>query len=365
MRGRMSTCLSGLLLMLAWIASARAGTLTVATVNLGGGLWEYDLTLTDPYSFPLSGLNILQADTLFGLDSSSTITAPPGWDFFAPLPPVVDELNFFSLSSASDAQPGVPLAGFSFDSVTDPSTLPGALGFDVINADTGAQVPEPGSWLLLTTACLVLASLFAVRHAGVADRWRIRSTMRTIRWLLFVVLIAPLPARGDVITITLDPRSRTSVLEGTQGSVVFDITFNATVIEDAIGINPSPTLVSGDPTDNPTSFFGATSNCTGPIVPGYSCVFAVGFNTPPADDVFVPPDPDEGDWNVTGFVNYHTASDPTIITITSAPVLVIVADAPEPGTFILFGGALGLLSMIRLIRARMSQSPTPPRRTSW
>ena len=33
------------------------------------------------------------------LDQTNTISALAGWSFFAPLPPFVDELNFFSLVS--------------------------------------------------------------------------------------------------------------------------------------------------------------------------------------------------------------------------------------------------------------------------
>jgi hypothetical protein len=156
-------CVYALMLTLSATGSTWADILTATTINLGGGEWRYNLTLDDPYSFPLSGLNILQANTLFGLDLGSTISTPAGWDFFAPLPPLVDELNFFSLSSASDAKPGIPLVGFSFDSATDPSTLTGPIQFDVINGITGTQVPEPSGRVPLGLLVLGAAALMKRR----------------------------------------------------------------------------------------------------------------------------------------------------------------------------------------------------------
>lgn len=151
-----------LALTLATCTAACADVLTVTTTNLGGGMWKFDLTLTDPYPFPLSGLNILYANTLFGLDSNSVIAVPPGWDFFPPIPGVVDELTNFSLSSTSDAQPNIPLPDFSFDSATDPSTLKFPIPFDVVNGVTGTQVPEP-ELMPMVLICLSVATMLKQR----------------------------------------------------------------------------------------------------------------------------------------------------------------------------------------------------------
>ena len=139
---------------------ARAGFVTWSATDLGGGLFEYDLTLHNPYSVPVSGLNLLHANTEFGLDQFSMITAPPGWDFFAPLPPLVDELNYFSLSPANDVAPLGALGGFSFQSTRDPSTVTdSAFAADLINGLTGKQIPipEPNPEFLAGGVLLVLA----------------------------------------------------------------------------------------------------------------------------------------------------------------------------------------------------------------
>lgn len=139
-----------LCLLAASVFLAAASTLNVTTSDLGGGLFRYDLTLTNTYDQPLSGLNLIHAGSAFGVDFTSTIMAPANWDFFAPLPPLVDELNFFSLDSTSDLPIGGSLSGFSFDSFTAPSSLPsGAFAFDVIGGTTGTQLPEASTTLML------------------------------------------------------------------------------------------------------------------------------------------------------------------------------------------------------------------------
>ena len=149
-----------IMLMLAAWRPASATPLQFTVDNLGGGLFQYNLTLNDPFSEPLSGLNILHANTVFGLDNTSVIGAPAGWDFFAPLPLVVDELNFFSLSPATDVPIGSSLGGFFFQSTTDPATLgPGDFTFDVIGGTSGKQLSVPDqtdSWCLLSTSLVCL-----------------------------------------------------------------------------------------------------------------------------------------------------------------------------------------------------------------
>ena len=125
--------LSGTILLLLLLpAPSRAG-LIVTTTALGGGVFQYDLTIANTDLInpntglpePIAGLNLLKGFSVFGLDSSSTITAPAGWMFFAPDPgiPLMNELNFFSLDPLFDVPIGVSLGGFSFESLTDPATL--------------------------------------------------------------------------------------------------------------------------------------------------------------------------------------------------------------------------------------------------
>lgn len=152
--------------VLALSSPARAGVVTWTSTPLGGGTFLYELTLNNEFAVPVSGLNLLHANTAFGLDFSSTIGAPAGWSFFPPLPPLVDELNFFSLSPSSDVVPGGSLGGFSFESNRDPSTLLGnEFVADLINANNGSQIPEPPVLALLEGACLVLGLRRWIRHA--------------------------------------------------------------------------------------------------------------------------------------------------------------------------------------------------------
>lgn len=134
-----------------------------SVTDLGGGLFEYDLVVdNDGGGEGLSGLNILHGGSVFGLDGTSTIGEPAGWSSFSPLPPLIDDLNYFSLSTGSDIPIDGSLGGFSFQSTTDPGTL-SADDFAVegIGADSASQIdlgiaqllPEP------STLALVLAGL--------------------------------------------------------------------------------------------------------------------------------------------------------------------------------------------------------------
>lgn len=169
--------------MLVALALAAAGTAASAipvvlydVTDLGGGLFQYDLTLDNSGGLePLAGLNVLHGDTVFGLDDGSTISAPSGWIYLAPVPSLLDDLNYISLGSGTDVTPDESLGGFSFVSATDPDTLTGddfhveGIGADSasqIDLGTAVLVPEPA------TAGLVLGGLWGL--AGLAARERRR-----------------------------------------------------------------------------------------------------------------------------------------------------------------------------------------------
>lgn len=148
---------------------------TYSASDLGGGMFEYDLTIHNdggagPENGPVIGLLVLHGDTVFGLDDTSPITAPTDWGFFAPLPGLVDSLDFFSLAASADVPVDDVLTGFSFKSATDPASLAGdnfaveAVAFDAdgnaVQVPMGnASVPEPGSLILLAGSVLALIAV--------------------------------------------------------------------------------------------------------------------------------------------------------------------------------------------------------------
>lgn len=128
--------------------------------DLGGGLFQYNLLLDNQGgSEPLSGLNILNGNSLFGLDGSSVVGVPADWSFFAPFPPFVDDLDFFSLNAAADIPIDGELGGFFFQSTLDPVVVKssgfavegiGAISASQIALDNARFVPEPPTLLLLS-----------------------------------------------------------------------------------------------------------------------------------------------------------------------------------------------------------------------
>jgi hypothetical protein len=173
--GRMRTALLAGVVALATSAPALALPIVRYTVSdLGGGIWEYQLTVdNDGGAEPLSGLNVLYANSVFGLDDQSVIGTPSGWMAFAPLPPFADDLNYFSLQQPTDVPVDGVLSGFSFQSGTDPDTLTGGdFGVEGIGADSALQidlgvallVPEPASAILLALGMAGL-SLRRRRHS--------------------------------------------------------------------------------------------------------------------------------------------------------------------------------------------------------
>ena len=148
---RKATWLLAFMLLLAGSTHASADPVEFVAVPLGGGLFQYSLTINNPADQPISGLNLLDANSIFGLIPDSIITAPPNWSFFAPDPDLgIDELNFFSLIPSADVPLGGSLGGFIFQSTTDPSTI-SSLRYDLIGGTSGSQIPEPATLLLLST----------------------------------------------------------------------------------------------------------------------------------------------------------------------------------------------------------------------
>src|SRR5260370_12031496 len=81
-------------LILTICPSINAATVTLSMTNGGGGLFQY--------AFTINGLLVEGGNTVFGLDLSSTISAPTGWDFLTPLPPFAYLSPYFSLPSPTD-----------------------------------------------------------------------------------------------------------------------------------------------------------------------------------------------------------------------------------------------------------------------
>lgn len=136
---------------------ASADPVEYVAVPIGGGMFQYTLTINNPADQPIAGLNILGANSMFGLTPASFISAPQNWSFFAPDPALgVDELNFFSLMLSADVPIGGSLGAFIFQSTTDPSTISG-LRYDLIGGVSGSQLPEPATMFLLGTGLAGIA----------------------------------------------------------------------------------------------------------------------------------------------------------------------------------------------------------------
>jgi hypothetical protein len=171
---------------LLWFFCAPAWGDPVVTyaVTPNAGAFMYDLTLNNTNStLIVSGLIVVNGSTVFGLDSSSPISAPPeangcpclAWGFAPPIPPFGNPLEYFSPNVNADISPGpgpnAILPGFSFTSFTNPSSLKGN-DFDIILVvrggttfkDIGNAVPVPEGPslfmpLLLATATIVVVWL--------------------------------------------------------------------------------------------------------------------------------------------------------------------------------------------------------------
>jgi len=165
-RRTLGTLLGALALLLAGARAGATPMVTYSVTDLGLGVYQYDLIVcNDGGSEDLAGLNILHGDSVFGLDGSSSIGAPPDWLYFEPVPGLIDDLNYFSLNPNADVEIGQMVGGFSFQSATDPNSLSGnEFAVEGIGADSGTQIdlgiamlmPEPRALLLLAAGAALL-----------------------------------------------------------------------------------------------------------------------------------------------------------------------------------------------------------------
>lgn len=158
-----------LLPLLFGCAQASRIPVTYSASSLGAGIFQYDFTIDNAGgSIPIAGLLVERGNSVFGLDPSSTINAPPGWDFLSPLPPFDDLLSYFSLTPASDIPIGGSLGGFTFDSPTDPASI-SAIDVVLVGSDSSETPytisPEP--------AAVYLLGIFLI--AAGAKTWRGRA----------------------------------------------------------------------------------------------------------------------------------------------------------------------------------------------
>lgn len=77
--------LCGMLFLTAATTPARTGFIQFSVDDLGGGIFQYDLRIRNfrkcNLGEPVSGLNILHGESVFGLNHFSVIGALFGWSF--------------------------------------------------------------------------------------------------------------------------------------------------------------------------------------------------------------------------------------------------------------------------------------------
>ena len=152
-------------------APAKAQTAFISATDIGAGMFRYSILLDSTgLPEPIQGMILFNSSIVFGLNEASVISAPLGWDFFQPAPPVADSLPYFSLDSASDIPMNAFLGGFTFQSSVNPGTLNlNNIQIDVVGSNTAVETPatvavapEPSTLALLSSA--VLSILLCVRR---------------------------------------------------------------------------------------------------------------------------------------------------------------------------------------------------------
>lgn len=154
--------------------------------DVGGGQFRYNLNVDNSTgSGDISGLLVMNGNSLFGLDNSSEIVPPENvggnpaanWSFLAP-GSFLDILFYFSLDPAADIPMGGSLGGFSFLSMLDPSAvMSGGFAVEVIDSISGNEIPlqnaqfmdEPSGLLLVALGLVGLFGSRSLRPAGSAQ----------------------------------------------------------------------------------------------------------------------------------------------------------------------------------------------------
>jgi hypothetical protein len=159
------TRLIALLMALAPAAAAQAVGVAFWTRDLGGGMFQYNMRVDNDGPENMAGLIVIHAQTDFGLNEDSFVVAPEDWDYFPPQPPLVDELDYFSLDVGADIPVGESLEVFRFQSMRDPDTLqcPPNFALEVIGRsgtpyDPGCpvRIPEPSAGVLMLVGLAML-----------------------------------------------------------------------------------------------------------------------------------------------------------------------------------------------------------------
>lgn len=145
------------------------------------GLSQYNLTVDNQGGAePLSGLLVLNANSLFGVDDTTFVGAPQSiggdpvasWSFLPPVPPFIDILTYFSLDPLADIPIGARLGGFFFQSALDPSAVIGnGFAVEAIGAISGAEIPLANAILVPEPSSLLLLALGAAVQACLWLRW--------------------------------------------------------------------------------------------------------------------------------------------------------------------------------------------------
>ena len=172
-----------LLMSLSWMSlHASATTISFATVNLTGNLWQYEYTVTnDSLSTAIDEFTIYFDRDLFS--NLAVEASPAGWDSIVVQPDsgIPADGFFDALALGQGLAPGATVTGFTVSFQFLGAGSPSAQPFEVVDPtsfsviDSGATVaqattglPEPGSIALSAIGLSALA--FARKRARRAGR---------------------------------------------------------------------------------------------------------------------------------------------------------------------------------------------------
>src|SRR5262249_27506288 len=121
-----------------------------------------------------SGLDVLHANSVFGVTPTTAIGQPSGWSHFAPLPPLLDDIDWFSLAAGGDVAVDGVKSGFTFVSATDPDSLDGGdFAVEGIGSDSASQIPLGGAQRVVPEPATI--ALVGLALAGLGARRRARA----------------------------------------------------------------------------------------------------------------------------------------------------------------------------------------------